>query len=144
METNPDVCPLCGKRLFIVPAALTGDVPCRQCGRVLWFVRKTVDDAVILTFLPGLMVGSESLERINDVSMAIGDSPRVVLNLSYLHFVASMFLGMLMVLHKRAISAKGTLKICGVQPEAMTVFKLTKLDSVLAIYQDERSALESF
>jgi anti-anti-sigma factor len=142
---TPDSCPVCGHVLIVEPTSVPAkDAPCPQCGRVLWFVRKTVGDAVILTFLPGLMVGSESLERINEVSSAIGDFPRVVLNLSHLHFVASMFLGMLIVLHKRAVSAKGKLKICGVQPEVLAVFKATQLDSVLAICQDERSALESF
>ncbi len=143
MENDQDACPSCGKRLTIVPAALAGDVPCQQCGRVLWFVRKMAGDAVVLTFLPGLMVGSESLERINEVSSAIGGSPRVVLNLSHLDFVSSMFLGMLVVLYKRAVSAKATLRLCGVQPEALAAFKVTQLDSVFALYEDEQSALES-
>lgn len=64
MKTNPEVCPWCGQKLTVRPETLTGDVPCRQCGRVLWFVRRTVGDAVILTFLPGSTVNSESLERV--------------------------------------------------------------------------------
>lgn len=145
LEHTPDSCPFCGHAVIVEPASIPAkDAPCPHCGELLWFVRKMPGDAVILTFLPGLMTGSESVERIDEVVSAIGDCPRVVLNLSHLHFVASMFLGMLVVLHKRVVSAKGTLKICGVQPEALTVFKLTKLDTVFAIYEDERSALRSF
>jgi anti-anti-sigma factor len=145
MENNPDFCPFCDGVVIADPASVPAkDAPCPHCGEVLWFVRKTVGDVVILTFLPGLMAGSESIERVDEVVSAIGDARRVVLNLSHLHFIASMFLGMLVVLHKRVASANGTLKLCGVQPDASVVFKITKFDTIFAIYDSERPAVESF
>jgi anti-anti-sigma factor len=145
LEHTPYSCPYCGYAVIVEPASVAAkDAPCRHCGKVLWFVRKMLGDGVVLTFLPGLMTGSESKERIDEVVSAISNCPRVVLNLSHLHFVASMFLTMLVVLHKKVASAKGTLKICGVQPDPSAVFKHTKLDAVFTIYEDERSALESF
>ena len=145
MENNPEFCPFCGTVVIVGPASIPArDAPCPKCGHLLWFVRKSVNNVAILTFLPGLMAGSESIERVGEVISAIGDAPRVVLNLSHLSFIASMFLGMLVILHKRVVSANGVLKICGVQPEAAVVFKVTKLDTVFAIYADEQSALETF
>jgi anti-anti-sigma factor len=145
LEGTPDFCPLCDRVVIVRPAFVPAkDVPCPHCGELLWFVRKTIDDVVILTFLPGLMTGSESMERAAEVIAAVGDFPRVVLNLSHLPFIASMFLGMLVVLHKRMASAQRTLKVCGIQPEPAVVFKLTKLDAVFAICDNERQALESF
>ncbi len=145
LEDTPDFCPLCDHVVIIRPVSMPAkDAPCPHCGELLWFVRKTIDDVVILSFLPGLMAGSESLERTSEVLAAVGDFPRVVLDLSHLPFIASMFLGMLVVLQKRMASAKRTLKICGIQPEPAVVFKLTKLDGVFAIYDGQRRALESF
>ena len=110
----------------------------------MWFVRRSVDGVVVLTFLPGLVTGSEGLQRIDEVVSAFGGSSRVVVNLSRLRFVSSMFLGMLVVLHKRVVLVKGELKICGIQPEASVVFKITRLDKVFDIRDDEQSALASF
>ena len=144
LESTPDHCPLCDRVVIVGPASIPAkDAPCPHCGELLWFVRKTVGDAVILTFLPGLMTGSESLERADEVLAAVGDFPRVVLDLSHLPFIASMFLGMLVVLHKRMADARRTLVLCGIQPEPAVVFKLTKLDTVFAIHDNARRALES-
>jgi anti-sigma B factor antagonist len=142
---DADFCPLCGQVVIVGPAAVPAkDAPCPHCGELLWFVRKTVGDAVILTFLPGLMTGSEALERTDEVLAAVGDFPRIVLNLSHLPFIASMFLGMLIVLHKRMAATQRSMVLCGIQPEPAVVFKLTKLDTVFVIHDNERRALESF
>ena len=142
---NADFCPLCGQVVIVGPASVPAkDAPCPHCGELLWFVRKTAGDAVILTFLPGLMASSESLERADEVLTAVGDFPRVVLNLAHLPFIASMFLGMLIVVHKRMAAAQRSMVLCGIQAEPAVVFKLTKLDTVFAIHDNERRALESF
>ncbi len=144
LETTPDFCPLCDHVVTVgSPSVPAKDAPCPHCGELLWFVRKTVGEAVVLTFLPGLMAGSESLERSDEVLTAVGDYPRIVLDLSHLSFVASVFLGMLVVLHKRMTAAGRTLLLCGIQPEPAVVFKLTKLDTVFAIRDNVRRALES-
>jgi len=126
------------------PSDPAGDAPCPGCGNLLWFLRKPVGEAVVLTFLPGLMVGSEALQRINEVTAAAGDLSRVVLDFRCLRFITSLFLGMLVTLHRRAVVAGGTLKLCGLRPEIREVFQATKLDAVFAIYDDQQSALASF
>ena len=141
---TPSCCPACGNEVSVRPSSAARDVPCPHCGHLLWFVRKSVDGVVVLTFLPELVVGSESIGRADEVVSAFDGSSRVVLNLAHLHFISSMFLGMLVVLHKRAVSAKTELKLCGIQPEAAVVFKITRLDKVFDICEDEGSALASF
>jgi anti-sigma B factor antagonist len=143
MENN--VCPLCNGVVVVEPGSMLGeDAPCPHCGGLLWFLRKQVGDVVVLTFLPGLITGSESVHRVDEVVSAIGDARRVVLNLSHLRFVASLFLGMLVVLHKRMASSNKELRICGVQPNAAVVFGVTKLDTVFSIHEDEMTAQEGF
>ena len=145
LADTPDFCPLCGTVVIVAPASdPPKDAPCPHCGELLWFVRKRLGDVVMLTFLPGLMAGSESVELVDEVVSAIAGSSRVVLNLSHLRFISSMFLSMLVVIHKRLASTQAALKICGVQSEASVVFKITKLDTIFAMYPDEQSALEAF
>jgi anti-sigma B factor antagonist len=145
LENTPEFCPLCGGVVIVRPASVPAkDAPCPHCGELLWFVRKTVGDAVVLTFLPGLMSGSDSIELVDEVVSAIGGASRVVLDLSHLRFISSMFLGMVVVLHKRIVSAQGAMRICGVQREASVVFRITKLDTVFDIHPDVPVALDSF
>jgi anti-sigma B factor antagonist len=110
----------------------------------LWFVQKRFNGAVILTFLPGLISGSEAMGRIQQVQQAVGDSTRLVLNLTRLRLVSSMFLGMLVVLQRRVQAVNGKVKLCGLHSDALDVFRASKLDTVFEICADEQSALNSF
>jgi anti-anti-sigma factor len=101
-------------------------------------------DVVVLTFLPGLMMSSESLDRVDEVKAAIGGVPRVIINLAPIHFLSSIFLGLLVAIHRQMESAKGSLRVCGVQPDNREVFRITKLEQMLTLCDDEQSALESF
>jgi anti-sigma B factor antagonist len=141
---KPVYCPACGNAIATEPLASAGDVPCPHCGQLLWFVRRSDNGAVVLSFLPGLMVGSESRERIDDVTDAMGGASQIVVDLSQLEILSSIFLGLLVALHHRVAAAEGKLKICGVRPEIREVFKMTKLDQLLDIREDQQDALESF
>lgn len=140
MENIPDCCPACGKEV----TTESKEAPCPYCDRPLWFLRRTMGDVVILTFLPGPITGSEGFDRFREVLAAFSNASRVVLNLAHLPFIGSVFLGMLVTLRKRLMTANGELKICGVQPLTSAVFKVTKLDTLFDICVDERSALEGF
>jgi anti-sigma B factor antagonist len=137
-------CPECGNAITAEPLASAGDAPCPRCEHLLWFVRRSEDGVVVLTFLPGLMLASESRERIDDVSDAMQGSSRVILDLSQLHILSSIFLGLLVALHRRVQTAEGQLKICGLQPEVREVFRMTKLEELLDICEDEQEARDSF
>jgi anti-anti-sigma regulatory factor len=125
-------------------AVLDEDAPCPNCGRLLWFVRKPHDEVAILVFLPGLISGSESLPRVDEVVEAIAGASRVAADLSRLRVITSMFLGMLVSLQRKVVAAQGKLKLFGVSPGQRPVFSSTKLDTVLDIHADEQSALASF
>jgi len=44
-------CPGCGGEVSLVRPHVGDEVTCVQCGNLLWFVRKTTKDAVLVTFL---------------------------------------------------------------------------------------------
>jgi anti-anti-sigma factor len=137
-------CPACGKSITAEPLASAGDAPCPHCNHLLWFVRRSQDGVVVLTFLPGLMLASESRERIDDVSDAMQGSSQIILDLSQLQILSSIFLGLLVALHRRVEAAEGKLKICGLQPDVREVFKMTKLEELLDIREDEQDARAGF
>ena len=121
--------------------ALLGDTPCPHCGQLLWFVRKRVGSAVVLTLLPGLVSGSEALQRVGEIITAAGNAPRLVLNLGHLRLISSMFLGMLIVVYRRMLRAERTLKLCGLRGDNLESFRITKLDWLFDIHDDEQQAL---
>jgi anti-sigma B factor antagonist len=144
IESAPNCCPACGSEVAFQPSGPAGDFRCPRCGCLLWFLRKSVDGVAILTFLPGSMCDRESVEQVDDVVSAIRSSRGAVLNLSHLRFVSAFFLGLLVRLHLRMVSAQATLTICGLRPESLEVFQVTKLDEVFSIHYNEQNALKSF
>ena len=134
-------CPACRQELPMESPAALGDAPCPHCGQFLWFVRKRVGSAVVLTVLPGLISGSEALQRAGEIMTAAGNAPRLVLNLGHLRLISSMFLGMLIVVYRRMLRAERTLKLCGLSGDNLEPFRITKLDWLFDIHDNEQQAL---
>ncbi len=137
-------CPACGSEVTVASWETIGDMPCSKCKHLFWFVRQPIDNMMVLTFLPGLMLASESLMRIDEVCSAIGDSPRVVLDVSHLRIMPSIFLGMLVALQRRTTAGGAVLKICAAEPGPRDVFRTTKLDKFFDVYTDLYRAMDSF
>ena len=140
----PVTCPYCGAGSTIDLPGAEEDTPCAGCGRLLWFVRKPKDEVAVLIFLPGLISGSESLPRVNEVTSVMRDASRIALDLSRLRVMTSMFLGMLVSLQKTVAGTGGTLRLFGVSPGQREIFRTTKLDALFSIHADEASAMASF
>jgi anti-sigma B factor antagonist len=105
---------------------------------------KRLDEATVLTFLPGMILNSVEGVRVNDLAMAIGGVLRVVADLSHFDVIPSFLLGTLVTLHLRLAKAGGKLKLCGLRPDVLAAVKVTSLDRVLDICDDEAGALASF
>ncbi len=140
-QSTPDHCPACLHELSMESPAGQGDAPCPHCGQLLWFVRKRVGSAVVLTLLPGLISGSEAVQRVGEIMAAAGNAPRLVLNLGHLRLISSMFLAMLIVVYRRTLAAEHTLKLCGLRGDNLETFRITKLDWLFDICEDEQQAL---
>jgi anti-sigma B factor antagonist len=140
-EKAPQCCPKCRRPVAVQSLHDAGDHPCPNCGHLLWFVRREVDGVVVLEFLPGLIAGSESLGLSDDVKTAVGEAPQVVVNLGSLRLISSTMLAMLVVLYRRMKAANGNMVLCSLAPDGREVFRITKLDLIFDIYEDEAAAL---
>jgi len=150
MDSTPDIldgvncCPVCSRDVSIEATDSSGDLPCSGCGRLLWFVRKRVGGVAVLTFLPGLLSGSESEGRLEEVVSATDGSTRVLLNLSRLRFVSSLFLGMMIGLRRRLATIGGSLRVCGLNEKSSEAFRTAGMDRFIDLSDDEPTAIARF
>jgi len=128
-------CLSCGNELAIDPALVSGDVPCPHCNQLLWFLKRSVDETVVLACLPGDIASTECVERIEEVVSAMGDASCLILNLGHMRVVVSLFLSMLVELDKKSRFAGRAVKLCGLSVDVAKVFAITKLDAKLSIYK---------
>ena len=69
---------------------------------------------------------------------------KFVVDFSQVNYLSSSALGMLIGLQRRVMQKKGQIKLSGIRPEIMEVFRITKLDTVFDIYKDAAAAVEAF
>jgi anti-anti-sigma regulatory factor len=109
----------------------------------LWFLRKSADGVVILTFLAEGKQKSGAV--LNDSTLWIlQNATRVVANLSRMPSTSNAFMDMLVSLQQKLKSTGGVMKVCGLHPEVEALFREYEMDTVFEIFPDEKSALEGF
>ena len=67
---------------------------------------------------------------------------KMVINFEKVKFLSSAVLGKLISLHKRIASEKGRMGLCCINPSIMQVFKITRLDKLIPIYDTEETAVK--
>ena len=65
----------------------------------------------------------------------------MVINFSKVKFLSSAVLGKLIALHNKISSQKGRMAFCNINPDIMQVFKITRLNKLIPIYDDEDEAV---
>lgn len=111
-----------------IDVSKTGDVT------VVRFVdRKVLDEADIQELGQELFGLVEELNR-----------RQLLLNFTDVEFISSATLGKLIVLDRKLKAHKGRLKLSNIRPEIMEVFRITKLDRVFDIRDEEADALAAF
>ena len=105
------------------------------------------NDAMFARVLAKLDEHGEVLDEIRaELAQLIGKAsgPDVLLDFSNVEFMSSAMLGLLGQLHRKISAGHGRLKMCGIRPEIMQVFKLTSLDKLFSIHKDAPTALATF
>ncbi len=105
------------------------------------------DDILTIRLADERLVEPEHLKRLfDDLITLLGktDERQVVLDFTPVKFMASAMLGKLVALQKKCDEFQAKLKLCGVSPDIMQVFKITKLNKVFDIQSDEATARKSF
>jgi len=137
---HPDCCPVCGTALAVEAANGSGRT-CPKCKRPLWFVRKAVEDAVVITFLTGLVSAHATPQQVDELLAAIGPCARVVLDLSRLRFMPASFLKLLVLLNHR-LDPRICTRMCGLDAMNSTALRRTRIDRLFDICENQEEALE--
>jgi anti-sigma B factor antagonist len=69
---------------------------------------------------------------------------RLVLDFTQVDFVDSSFLGLLIIILKRATAAGGDVRICCLRPQLISIFNLMRLDKLFRIFESRAQAVASF
>lgn len=84
-------------------------------------------------------LGGELIKQLNDTT-----EERVILDFRNVQFMSSSMLGKLVQLQKKCKEFKVHLKLAAISPDIRQVFKITKLDKLFEIEDDEAAARKAF
>ena len=107
--------------------------------------RKRVNDVTVLRFAQGAQLLASSLElaELSNVIRVQNDS-KVLIDLSKVSRIDSTGLGVLMNCYCHAVKNAGALKLLNADAPVRRVLSVTKIDSVLQMFEDEAAAIASF
>jgi anti-anti-sigma factor len=107
--------------------------------------RKRINDVTVFGFAQTTQLLAASLE-LTELSKAIRLEPdtKVLIDLSRVSRIDSTGLGVLMNCYCHAVKNAGALKLLNAEAPVRRVLSVTKIDSVLQMFEDETAAIESF
>ncbi|MCX5683678.1 MAG: STAS domain-containing protein [Planctomycetota bacterium] len=111
------------------------------------FSTRSVDGVKVLAFQQTHILDAATIDRMSaGLKEVIETAPesKFLFDFDRVEYLSSNALGMLIGLQRRIAQRKGRLKLAGIHPEVMEVFRITKLDTVFDIYKDAASAVETF
>ena len=106
---------------------------------------KLVGDVAIVA-LEGRIIGSPDTEKLQkEIQCLLKENIRkIVLDLNNVHWMGSMGVGSLMHNLISVRNAGGDILFAHLSPKVLSLFKITKLDSVVQIYDKVEDAVRSF
>jgi anti-anti-sigma factor len=107
--------------------------------------RKRVNDVTVFSFAQGTQLLASSLEltELTNVIRMEKDT-KVLIDLSKVSRIDSTGLGVLMNCYCHAVKNAGALKLLNADAPVKRVLSVTKIDSLLPMFEDETAAIASF
>lgn len=106
-----------------------------------------VSDVTIVHFVDRKILDEANIQELGQELFELVEqknSRNLLLNFSVVEFLSSAALGKLITLDKRVKSHSGKLKFSNIRPEIYEVFKITKLNKLFDIHEDEADAIVAF
>jgi anti-anti-sigma factor len=109
---------------------------------------RDVRDVVVVSFRHAKILDQTVITRIGEdfknLTLQAAADRRLLLNLDRVEFMSSAMIGQIMLLYKQCKKDKIDLKLCCISPNIREVFKITTLDKILDIHDNEPGALDAF
>lgn len=106
-----------------------------------------IGDIAVVNFVDKKILDEQNIQMIGDDLFRLVDElgrRKILLNFSNVDFMSSAALGKLITLHRKLQAVQGKLVLCKIGREILDVFKITKLDRILTIKDDEQEGLQAF
>jgi anti-sigma B factor antagonist len=103
-------------------------------------------DIVVVTLTTAKILEDVEIQSLEETFLPLieqNPSIRLIIDFSQVQFLTSAALGLLIRISKKTIETNGRLKLCGIQPKIMEIFKITRLDNVFDIQPDLSAAVKS-
>ncbi len=108
---------------------------------------ETIDGVTVVSFVDTKIVTEENIQEVGDQLYQLVDvegKKQLLLNFGNVQYLSSAALGKLINLKRKVGAVKGKLKLCCIHPDLLEVFRITRLDQVFEIYNEEQQALDKF
>ena len=105
------------------------------------------DVAVVKFATPEAVFQTKEVQELDDELLRLfaeEGHTKVLLNLSGIRYLSSSMLVRLINLQKRVVQSGGQLTLCSLTPVMLDTFRVSKLDQLFKIFDDEATALASF
>jgi len=105
------------------------------------------ENAITITLTDEKILEEADIKALEQSIMSVlgqGEQIKLILNFCNVQFLSSAVLGMLLRISKRVYEGGGQLRLCGINKKIYEIFKITRLNRVFDIYENESKALKSF
>lgn len=106
------------------------------------------EDVVIVGFKDVKLLDDTTIRQIGDefagLTLQAASGHKLLLDFSHIAFMSSAMIGQVVKLHKQCKRDGIKLKLCGIAPSIIEVFKITGLTKILDIQSDRAQACASF
>ena len=106
-----------------------------------------VGDVTVAKFVDKKILDEANIQTIGSQLFALVDEDgrrKIVLDFSQVEYLSSAALGKLIIMDKKAKSAKAKLRLCCIRPDIYEVFEITRLNKIFDIHETQEDALEGF
>ncbi len=106
-----------------------------------------IGDVTVVKFTDKKILDEQNIQIIGEQLFSLVDEAgrtRLLVNFSNVEYLSSAALGKLVTLNKKVQAKSGRLVLCSIDPNIYEVFKITKLNQLFKIFDDEHEALQSF
>jgi anti-sigma B factor antagonist len=107
---------------------------------------ENIGGAVVVTVLGERLLEDADIRTVHgSITNILERTPRarLVIDFRNIRFLSSAVLGLLIRASKRVYEKGGAMRLCGINPKVLEIFRITRLDKIFDIHPDVKDAVES-
>jgi len=108
---------------------------------------ETIGEVTVARIADAELVSEETIWQVSDQLGALVDGlagSDLLVNFHEVRLMSSTMLAVLLKIARQVAKTGGRMKLCGIAPDLMDVFRITRFDRLFEIHDDEWFALHSF